>query len=92
MPAQVAERLHADRPTISGIIDRLSKKGLIQIERNPADRRSQLLRLTREAKQLYPILEQDANNTISQALTGLSAEQIKQLTTSLVIVIQNLEQ
>ncbi|WP_138494446.1 MarR family winged helix-turn-helix transcriptional regulator [Paenibacillus pinistramenti] len=90
-PAHVAERLLADRPTISGVIDRLSKKGLLRIERNPADRRSQLLFLTPEAGSIFPRLVQDTDITLEQALQGLSAEQIKQAKEVLLTMIRNLE-
>lgn len=43
--AEVAEKLEVDRPTISGVIHRLEKNGLLIKLENPEDRRSAFLAL-----------------------------------------------
>ncbi|MCI3922964.1 MarR family transcriptional regulator [Paenibacillus sp. TRM 82003] len=91
-PAHVAERLHADRPTVSGIVDRLSKKDLLRAEPNPADRRSVLLRLTDEARALMPRLYDSSRESLDASLEGLSPEQIELLQATLGKIVMNLEQ
>ena len=50
--AEVASNLDSDRPTISGIINRLEEKNLIEKVRNPEDKRSVYLRLNKDALEL----------------------------------------
>ena len=47
--AQIALRLDSDRPTISEIISRLSKKGMITKINNPKDKRSYYLQISEES-------------------------------------------
>lgn len=89
-PAQIAERLHSDRPTISGVIDRLHNKGLIQKKINPTDRRSQVLYLTEAALHLIPTLERASQETIQIALSDIQDSQVSELVTSLQSIIKNL--
>lgn len=91
-PAAIAERILADRPTVSGIIDRLIKKGYLRARPNPRDRRSQLMELTPEARELLPTLQATADATLQQALKDLPSEMTGPLATSLITMIHNLEQ
>lgn len=50
--AEIAQRLGADRPTISGIINRLEKKNIVFKVPNPNDKRSSYLQIYKEAKEL----------------------------------------
>jgi len=62
-----------DRTTITGVIDRLERKGLVTRAVNEADRRARELRITAEGEEvllrLYPAV--DAAQTV--LLSGLSA-------------------
>ena len=62
--AEIAERLGSDRPTISGIINRLQKKGIIIKVDNLEDKRSSYLQLNTEYNELV-----DKITTISDELT-----------------------
>lgn len=50
--AGIAQRLGADRPTISGIINRLEKKNIVLKVSNPEDKRSSYLEICKESKEL----------------------------------------
>jgi MarR family transcriptional regulator for hemolysin len=50
--AEIAQRLESDRPTISGIISRLEKKGLVEKHDHPVDRRSAYLQVSADAVEL----------------------------------------
>lgn len=39
-PTRIAEMVHLEMPTISGVLDRMEKKGLLERELNQSDRRS----------------------------------------------------
>lgn len=50
--AEIAQLLESDRPTISGIITRLEKKGLVEKHDHPVDRRSAYLTVREDAVEL----------------------------------------
>ena len=62
--AEIAERVGADRPTISGIINRLEKKGIVIKLDNPEDKRSSYLEIDKNSTRLV-----DKIKTISDELT-----------------------
>lgn len=70
MPASIAERLGADRPTISGVIGRLKEKGYIEVKPNPADGRSQLVFLSETGQRMIPILDGLSRKTMVKAIQG----------------------
>lgn len=88
-PAFVAERLHSDRPTISGIIDRLEKQGFIYRRNNPEDRRSLIVGLTEVAKEQMKVFEEMSNDTIAKALDGFADNEISELKSYLKRIINN---
>jgi len=61
--AEIAERLGSDRPTISGIINRLQKKGVLSKVDNLEDKRSSYLKLNTVYNELV-----DRITTISDEL------------------------
>lgn len=62
--AMIAERLLADRPTVTGIIQRLLQKEWILIKHNPKDKRSHLIFLTDETKTLIQEIENVSDEVI----------------------------
>lgn len=89
-PAAIAEGLNIDRPTISGIIERLEKHGWVYRAGNPEDRRSYIITLTGKAKELMSELEELRRLTMEQAKKGFSSEEISQLKQYLKRIIDNL--
>ncbi len=88
-PASIAERLHADRPTISGIIHRLTKQGWVRRTENPNDRRSQIIVLTDKSKQLMGTLESLSNETIKKGIKDFTEDEIENLKNYLLKIIEN---
>ena len=88
-PAAIAEELHSDRPTISGIIDRLCKNGWVEREVNPDDRRSQIIILTEKTLGLITKMEKHSDDTMEDAVKGFSHEDIKVLSRLLTQIIDN---
>ena len=88
--AVLAEQLYMDRPTMSGIIDRLQKKGLLSTKGNPEDRRSQVISLTKKAMEILPDLQGLSNSIIDKATTGFEDEELKFLKLYLSKLINNL--
>lgn len=49
----LAVKCYLSRPTITGVVDTMEKKDLVQREMNPEDRRSFLIKLTEKGEKLY---------------------------------------
>lgn len=91
-PGQIAARLEQDRPTMTGILERLQKKGLIRVDANPRDRRSQLVVLSREAAALIPALDHESRLVLEQGLGSLEPAERQQLRLLLCRFIGSLEE
>jgi DNA-binding MarR family transcriptional regulator len=90
MPAVIAEKLGYDRPTLTGIIDRLEKQRLVDREANPSDRRSQTVTLTQKARNLMPQIHNCFREVNSLILVGFEGEEMKQLQNYLFRIMRNL--
>jgi len=51
---ELGEQVSLDTSTLTGILDRLERNGLVERHQNPADRRSVLVTLTDHARELEP--------------------------------------
>ena len=89
--AAIAERLHADRPTISCMIERLVNQGWTYRISNPKDGRSQMILLTDKAKELMPKLGHLSENTLKKATKGFDDNEVEQLKQYLNRMIENLK-
>ncbi|MBC7360273.1 MAG: MarR family transcriptional regulator [Desulfacinum sp.] len=49
LPSRLAEKTHLDRPTVTGLIDRLERDGWVERRSDPEDRRSLRVYLTGKA-------------------------------------------
>lgn len=72
---QLGEKMYKDRTTISGIIDRLEKEGLVSRCNDPDDRRIHMVYLTPRGMMLREELEQLAELTIAEVTAMLSGEE-----------------
>ncbi|MFZ7119592.1 MAG: MarR family winged helix-turn-helix transcriptional regulator [Eubacteriaceae bacterium] len=89
-PACIAKRLHKDRPTISGIIERLESQGWIERIKNPEDKRSCIIILSQKAKSQIPKLEKLSIENDNDLVEGFSEEEIALFRKFLLKVIYNL--
>ncbi|QGU96368.1 MarR family transcriptional regulator [Clostridium bovifaecis] len=89
-PASIALRLNVERPTMSGIINRLLKGGWIKVIKNPEDKRSQIIKLTERAEEIILKAEMINIKIIEQALNGFSKKDIQDLYSYLARIIDNL--
>ena len=72
---EIAVKLDLDKPTVSGIVNRLYEKGLLRKEPHPNDKRATVLFLTPKAKELIPKLEVISNHVIDESSINFSAEE-----------------
>lgn len=90
-PAAIAERLHADRPTVSCMLEKLVKQGWTYRISNPKDGRSQIILLTDKTRDIMPELELLGDRTIGKAIKGFNDNEVEQLKQYLIRMIENLK-
>lgn len=71
--AEIADSLNSDRPTISGVINRLESKKLVHKITNPNDKRSVYLKLDNNALKLVDELR-DISDQLEQEIFSLFDE------------------
>jgi DNA-binding MarR family transcriptional regulator len=90
-PATIAEKLRYDRPTMTGIIDRLVKQGWVLRINNPSDRRSQSITLTDKSKKFIQKMDNVCEEINNKTLDGLQGSEITDLKNYLLRIINNLD-
>ncbi len=78
-------------PSMTGVVDRLEEKGLVERQRDPKDRRSVVVILTEKGESLLSQIKAERNRTLQEILKGLSPEEIASLNSILEKLIQALE-
>jgi DNA-binding MarR family transcriptional regulator len=86
--AEIAERLGSDRPTVSGIINRLEQKGIVLKVYNPEDKRSSYLEIYKEANKLVDKIKSISEELTIDIFSIYSKEESKQLTTMIQRLIE----
>lgn len=90
--AEIAERLGSDRPTISGIINRLEKKNIVIKSYNPEDKRSSYLEIYKEAEELVHCIISISDELTIDIFSMYSKEETKQLTLMLRKLIERTQE
>lgn len=75
----LALRLEMDGATLTGILDRMEKRGFIQRKADPDDRRSVLICLTDKSKELRPQMIEITQNLDKEFRDKVSDEEFNQL-------------
>lgn len=75
-PVLIASRLDMDKPTISGIINRLIYKGYLDKLPNENDRRSYLVTLTEKSKIQMESFEKINRDIVELAISGIDKEKL----------------
>ena len=73
---QLCDATYRDKPSITRLVDNLEKLKLVKRVPSKDDRRINLIFLTRESEQLQEQTMQLANQTLNEALEGVSNAQI----------------
>lgn len=75
----IEEKFSLTNPTVTGIIQNLEKKGLVERVQNPEDKRSKIVCLTKMALSVKEELNQLGESLEEQVTDGLSEEECEQL-------------
>ena len=86
----LAGYIDTDPMTMSGILDRLEKRGLIERYTDPNDSRAKLARLTAEGKELVSTARDVGRELYENALAGLSPADRQEMTAGLICIRNNL--
>ncbi len=81
--AEIGERLQIARPQMTHLIDRLVELDIVERETNEDDRRMLNIRLKDKGKSIVKARDKQVINATREALSGLSDDELKQLSTSL---------
>jgi MarR family transcriptional regulator for hemolysin len=84
----LAEILHIDKSYMVNILDYLEKKEYVIREKNPFDRREQLIRLTPKAKKDIPVIIESIEELNNRSLQNIS-ESKKQIFNEVLGMIQD---
>lgn len=90
-PSVIGKSLHFDKPTASGIVDRLEQKGLVRKNRDLKDRRLIRVYLTNKGKKLQKKLPQMAIEVNRLASKGLDKNDMERLKGYMRMIWNNLE-
>jgi DNA-binding MarR family transcriptional regulator len=89
--AELSRALYVTPSNITGIIDRLEKKGLVQRVRKEGDRRIALIELTESGKALSRNLPDPIESRLISGLSELTPDKVEKLGRSLEAVIDMLD-
>jgi DNA-binding MarR family transcriptional regulator len=77
--SDLSERIRAQNSTVTGIIDRMEREGLVVRERSKEDRRVVFIRLTTKGKKLAEDLPVETWEIFHDALESLTASEVRDL-------------
>jgi MarR family transcriptional regulator for hemolysin len=76
---ELAERMMVEGPTLVGILDRMERDGWITRHDHPADRRKKIIRPTDRAEPVWAEISDCARRVRTQAIEGLSKDDLATL-------------
>ena len=88
---ELRKRVSRDGPTITGVVDRMEKKMLVQRKRNELDRRVVKVHLTAKGKNLKEELLRTKKQVMEKITENLSLREINSLVTLLGKMMRNME-
>jgi MarR family transcriptional regulator, transcriptional regulator for hemolysin len=90
--SELADMLDLQPITLTRLLDRLCRSGLIERRSDPNDRRANRLYLTASARPLLKQLGDLGDKLMATALAGVERESIERMVAQLAIVKENLRQ
>lgn len=90
-PSQLADALHLDRGTLSGVLERLAERELVTRAPHPSDGRSVRLQLTARGRSFDREAPGTVEHCVRSALGGLSSARIRMVCQVLDAISRELE-
>ena len=88
---ELQERLGLEAASVTGLLQRMIRAGLVERKPDPADKRVQRVFLTEHGRALEPVVKQLAAEVNAHALAGFTADEQVFLMRLLTRMLQNLE-
>jgi DNA-binding MarR family transcriptional regulator len=88
---ELSDKMYLHMSTVSGIIDRLGKKGYVERKRESADRRVVKISLTKEGKRLVQRAPAAAQGRLLYGLESLSKKEVSNIHSSFEKVVRLME-
>ncbi len=82
--------LHLEKSSVSRLIQKLENEGLIEVGPDPSDKRFRVLSLTQDGQSLLGDVERFARGQLRSALDVLSATDVSQIETGLILFAKSL--
>jgi DNA-binding MarR family transcriptional regulator len=89
--SEISARMLCDNSNLTGIVDRLISKGLVERKPDPQDRRVSLICLTSAGAEKLRNIRPRHHSSVSQRMNSLSEEEVQQLRDLLGMLRQGLE-
>src|SRR5438105_3646686 len=89
--SELSDRLLIRPPSVTGLVDRLERAGLVQRDGTPADLRGKVLTLTRKGRLLIEKILKVHEQQLQTVLTGLNQDEQHQLHRLLTVWRQHLQ-
>ena len=80
---ELGEKTLVTKGTLTGVLERLQTKGILERKINPEDARSQMIGLTENGQKLFEKVFPEHLRHLDRAFKNLSTEQLKQVEDSL---------
>ena len=88
---EIAEFAHRTRPTVTVLVGKLERMGLVQHRKSKTDGRSTLVSLTRKGEELRPVFDDISRRLIELVTLSLSGEESETLEKLLGKVLSNMK-
>lgn len=88
-PSALASKTLLDKASLTGLVDRLEKSGLVERIASPSDRRSTLVRMSAAARSLDAAFLRVSERMTSLYYEGMNEEEIDRFEKSLEKVLAN---
>ena len=89
---EIADAASLAKTTLTSMLSRMEKAGLVTQKENPADARSKLIALTDKARELGNVYQKVSSSMQEAYYRGMSEEEINTFETALRKVLKNLEE
>ncbi|UQW97782.1 MarR family transcriptional regulator [Rummeliibacillus sp. G93] len=88
-PKQIGEMVHLEAPTVSGILDKMQKAGLIERSVDPNNRRNVLVIATQKSNEIREEVEVATNKLNDKVLQDLTQSDTEALKKALEAIIKS---
>ncbi|GEL04718.1 MarR family winged helix-turn-helix transcriptional regulator [Rummeliibacillus stabekisii] len=88
-PKQIGEMVHLEAPTVSGILDKMQKAGLIERSVDPNNRRNVLVIATQKSNEIREEVEVATNKLNDKVLQDLTESDTEALKKALEAIIKS---